>query len=151
MADIVSASKRSEMMSAIKGKNTRPEILIRSLLHAQGFRFRLHKRDLPGRPDIVLSKYRTTIFVNGCYWHGHTGCARFRLPKSNVEFWSEKIRANQMRDARNHIDLEEAGWRVLVIWECSIGSVRRPRSEELIVFIRTFLLSDQSYAEIPSI
>jgi DNA mismatch endonuclease, patch repair protein len=117
MADVVSAEKRSQMMAAIKGKNTKPELLVRRALHRRGFRFRLHVRDLPGRPDIVLPRYKAAIFVNGCFWHGHT-CKYFKLPATNTEFWREKISANQERDALKTKQLIGLGFRVLSIWEC---------------------------------
>ena len=117
MADVVSAEKRSQMMAAIKGKNTKPELLVRRALHHRGFRFRLHVRDLPGRPDIVLPRYKAAIFVNGCFWHGHT-CKYFKLPATNTEFWREKISANQERDALKTKQLIDLGYKVLSIWEC---------------------------------
>lgn len=117
MADIVSAKKRSQMMGAIKGKDTKPELMVRSALHQRGFRFRLHVRDLPGRPDIVLPRYKAAIFVNGCFWHGHT-CKYFKLPGTNTEFWRKKISANQERDALKTKQLREMGYNVLSIWEC---------------------------------
>ena len=117
MADVVSAEKRSQMMAGIKGKNTRPEILVRRALHHRGFRFRLHKRDLPGRPDIVLPQYKAVIFVNGCFWHGHN-CRYFKLPATNTDFWREKIGANQDRDALKAKQLINLGYRVLTVWEC---------------------------------
>ena len=120
MTDTVSSSKRSEMMAGIKGKDTRPEIFLRCLLHRYGFRFRLHRKDLPGKPDIVLPRYKTAIFVNGCFWHGHENCKHFRLPKSRTEFWEAKIKSNIERDERTRMALSEAGWNVIVVWECSL-------------------------------
>ncbi|SOH95514.1 T/G mismatch-specific endonuclease [Monaibacterium marinum] len=120
MADIVSSEVRSRMMSGIKGKDTKPEILVRQLLHRAGYRFRLHRKDLPGRPDIVLSRYNAALFVNGCYWHGHEDCHLFRLPKSRQEFWKAKISGNQARDLRKQTELFELGWRVGVVWECTL-------------------------------
>lgn len=120
MVDIVSPEKRSEMMAGIKGKDTRPEIMLRKALHRRGFRFRLHNKDLPGKPDIVLPKYRVAILVHGCFWHGHEGCKLFRLPKSREDFWKEKIEGNITRDKIKTGLLLEQGWRVLVVWECSL-------------------------------
>jgi DNA mismatch endonuclease (patch repair protein) len=108
------------MMSGIRGKNTRPEIAVRRYLHARGFRFRLHRRDLPGKPDIVLPKYRTAIFVHGCYWHRHEGCKYATTPSTNREFWQQKFHENVERDRRHQAQLADAGWNVLVIWECRI-------------------------------
>lgn len=118
--DIVSAEKRSRMMSNIKNADTRPEILVRKILHRAGFRYRLHRKDLFGRPDIVLPKYGLAIFVNGCFWHGHKNCHLFRLPKSRQEFWASKIGGNIERDARNIDFLRTENWRVGVIWECAL-------------------------------
>lgn len=121
MADIFSPAKRSEVMSRIRGRDTVPELVVRSYLHRRGLRFRLHRRDLPGRPDIVLPAYRVAILVHGCFWHGHAGCKRASLPKTRVSFWAEKIAANRERDARSIRALEALGWRPLVVWECEIG------------------------------
>jgi len=124
--DIVTQEKRSEMMSAIRGKDTTPEMVIRRGLHALNYRFRLHSKDLPGKPDIVLLKWKAVIFVNGCFWHGHN-CHLFKWPKTREKFWKEKIRGNMKRDAEVSRSLEEAEWRVLVIWECAIkGRMRLP-------------------------
>jgi len=111
---------RSRNMAAIKGKNTKPELIVRRALHAHGYRFRLHRRDLPGNPDIVLPKYRIAVRVNGCFWHGHD-CRRGRnLPKTNAEFWKTKIESNIRRDQIARTRLEEAGWHVYDIWDCTI-------------------------------
>lgn len=107
-------------MASITGKNTKPEIFVRQLLHRMGYRFRLHRKDLPGKPDIFLPRYRVIIFVQGCFWHGHSDCRMFRIPKSRVEFWEAKISGNKERDARNRRELVQAGYRVLDIWECSL-------------------------------
>lgn len=120
MADVVSPQKRSEMMSGIKGKNTKPEIIFRKILHSRGFRFRLHNKDLPGKPDLVLPKYKAVIFIHGCFWHGHEDCKLFRLPKSRIDFWQQKITGNMERDKRRLPVLEEAGWRILIVWECAL-------------------------------
>ena len=115
--DVFDEKTRSRIMARIKSKNTKPEIAIRSALHRAGFRFRLHAKELPGRPDIVLPKYRTIILHNGCFWHGHK-CKLGRLPTSNRKFWREKIRRNRKRDAENERKLEAMGWKVVRIWTC---------------------------------
>lgn len=107
-------------MSRIKPQNTQPEKIVRSIVHQMGYRFRIHKTDLPGKPDIVLPKYRKIIFVNGCFWHGHKNCLRAKLPKSNNEFWLKKIEDNKRRDINNIEALRKLGWDVLVIWQCEI-------------------------------
>ncbi len=113
-------------MSRIRGKNTKPEILIRKLLHAAGFRFRLHVQDLPGKPDIVLRKHKTVIFVHGCFWHRHEGCAGATTPKTRTEFWTVKFQGTMQRDQRKREELEKAGWRVITVWECDLK--RAPNS-----------------------
>lgn len=110
-------------MAAVKGKDTKPEMIVRKYLFSRGLRFRIQVRKLPGNPDIVLPKYKTVIFVNGCFWHGHEGCRYFRLPKSNVGFWKEKIERNVARDVRNEAELKALGWRVVRVWECEIKTV----------------------------
>lgn len=107
-------------MSKIRGKNTNPEMILRSILFRQGFRFRVHKKDLPGKPDIVLSKYKTVIFVHGCFWHFHKDCREGRIPPSNTEFWKAKLEKNVERDVRHKENLEKLGWTVLTAWECEI-------------------------------
>lgn len=119
MVDVVDSATRSRMMSGIRGRNTKPEILIRSLLHRHGFRFRLHVRDLPGKPDIVLPRYHAVVFVHGCFWHGHD-CSLFKWPTTRPEFWREKIGRNQTNDERSKEALLENGWRVGIVWECSL-------------------------------
>lgn len=126
-ADTVSPQRRSWTMAQIRSENTSPEMRVRSLLHRLGYRFRLHRRDLPGRPDIVLPKYRTVILVHGCFWHRHKGCRRTTSPKSNVEFWENKFERNMLRDRRNTYQLRRAGWRVRVIWECQTEPEERLR------------------------
>ena len=120
MTDIVTPEVRSRMMSRIRGQDTVPEKIVRSLLFRSGFRFRLHRRDLPGRPDIVLPKYRAVIFINGCFWHAHARCAYATSPSSNRKFWQTKLADNQERDRRNIGKLRQAGWRVLIVWECTV-------------------------------
>jgi DNA mismatch endonuclease, patch repair protein len=120
LVDIVRPIKRSQMMAGIKSKNTKPEIQVRKILHASGFRFRLHRKNLPGKPDIVLPKYKTALLVQGCFWHGHNDCQIFRLPKSRTEFWEKKIGSNMLRDKRTEGQLIQQGWRVLYVWECAL-------------------------------
>ena len=119
MADIVDAATRSRMMSGIRGKDTKPELLVRRGLHSRGFRFRLHGAKLPGRPDLVLPKYSAAILVHGCFWHAHD-CSLAKIPKTRPEFWKAKLSANQARDARQLVELQALGFRTLVIWECSL-------------------------------
>ena len=119
MADIVDAATRSRMMSGIRGKDTKPEHLVRRGLHARGFRFRLHGSKLPGRPDLVLPKYSAAILVHGCFWHAH-GCSLTKMPKTRSEFWKQKLEGNQVRDARQLAELRLMGWRTLVNWECAL-------------------------------
>ncbi len=116
--DTLSPEQRHRTMAAVKSKSTKPELAIRTLLHTSGFRFRLHRKDLPGNPDIVLPKYKTVIFVHGCFWHQHPGCKHAARPASNQEYWEKKLDRNINRDKRNLNDLGLLGWRVLVIWEC---------------------------------
>jgi len=142
MADIVSPAKRSRMMSGIKSKNTRPEIQIRQMLHKRGFRFRLHRKDLPGRPDIVLSKYNAVIFVNGCFWHGHQNCKLFRYPKSRTEFWEEKISGNRARDRKQLEALLDLDWRVTWVWECALKGKSKKEPDAVTEEIIGFLLSE---------
>ena len=111
-------------MSRIRGKNTKPELIVRSMLHRMGFRFRIHRQDLPGRPDIVLPRHRKVVLVHGCFWHGHL-CKIARVPKSNTAYWSPKIEANRSRDQRNRAALTHLGWQVLELWECEIRDLRK--------------------------
>ena len=123
MTDFVSKEKRSWLMSRVKGRDTKPEIRVRSLIHRMGFRFRIHRRDLPGNPDIVLPRHGKVVFVDGCFWHGHKGCSRSKRPTTNTRFWNHKLDANIERGNRFHRTLRRMGWRVLVVWECE---TRRP-------------------------
>lgn len=118
--DIWSKEKRSEVMSKIKGKDTKPELVLRSKLFKLGFRFRVHQKNLPGKPDIVLSKYKTIIFVHGCFWHYHSDCKEGRIPSTNSTFWSTKLEKNVIRDRRNIETLGQMGWHVMIVWECEI-------------------------------
>ena len=121
-------------MSRVKGYDTKPEILVRSMVHRMGIRFRLHGRMLPGNPDIVLSRRQKVIFVHGCFWHGHSGCHRSKRPKTNIEFWNKKLDGNIERDKRSLLELDRMGWRVLVVWQCEI---RKP--EQLLKKLEGFL------------
>ncbi len=127
MTDVLTPKQRHHCMSRIRSKNTKPEILVRRFLFANGFRYRINVKNLPGTPDIVLRKYRTVIFVNGCFWHGHENCKYFVLPKSNVDFWENKIARNQKRDKQKHVQLRLMGWHVISLWECQL----KPKTREL--------------------
>lgn len=131
MTDIVSQQKRSALMARVKAHHTKPECVLRSLLHQAGFRFRLHRKDLPGCPDLVLPRYSSVILVHGCFWHAHD-CARYRLPSTRTDFWSKKARANRERDSKNIADLRNAGWRVSTVWECAISGKGRLSTDELV-------------------
>lgn len=120
MTDILSKEQRTKCMSHIRSKNTKPEILVRRFLFAHGFRFRLHRKDLPGKPDIVLPKYKTVIFINGCFWHGHEGCKYASIPETNSDFWQSKISGNIERDKSTYSKLYSLGWRVIEIWQCQL-------------------------------
>jgi DNA mismatch endonuclease (patch repair protein) len=147
VADIVEKAKRSEMMSRIQGKDTIPEITIRRELHRRGFRFRLHDRRLPGKPDIVLPKYQAAIQVNGCFWHGHD-CHLMKWPSTRPEFWRKKILGNADRDAKNIAACADLGWRVLVVWECALKGKRRKEPDAAINEIVSWLLSKRQQGEI---
>ncbi|MBR2693957.1 MAG: DNA mismatch endonuclease Vsr [Thermoguttaceae bacterium] len=122
MTDHLTKEKRSWNMSRIKSSDTKPEMQIRSFLHKQGFRFRLHRKDLPGKPDIVLPKYKTVIDVRGCFWHYHKNCKRSSLPASNTAYWKNKLEGNVLRDKKHERDLKKLGWKVIVVWECSLNN-----------------------------
>ncbi len=130
--EYVTSETRSKIMSAIHSKNTKPEIMVRQYLWHHGFRYSLNQKRLPGHPDIVLRKYKTCVFVNGCFWHGHD-CPEYREPKSNVEFWTNKIARNKERDAKEHEELERLGWKVIVVWECELKKKRREETLERLV------------------
>ncbi|MBX3445829.1 MAG: DNA mismatch endonuclease Vsr [Parvibaculaceae bacterium] len=147
MADVVSPDVRSRMMSGIRGKNTRPELAIRHGLHALGFRYRLHVKGLPGKPDIVLPKWQAVIFVHGCFWHGH-GCHLFKWPKSREDFWRQKIETNRRNDAKAIAALRAQGWRVLVIWECALKGHKRHDVEVVISSTERWIRSGQKNREI---
>ena len=149
MSDVHSADVRSKNMRAIKNKDTRPEILIRKALHARGLRFRLHVKTLPGTPDIVLPKFRTVIFVNGCFWHGHR-CHLSKTPKTRTEFWLSKISDNMSRDVLAYSKLSDAGWRTAVIWECGIKGGGKQKLNSLVdKFIEWLNEPDSQGIELP--
>lgn len=150
MVDIVSPAKRSEMMSGIKGKDTKPEMAIRKSLFKMGFRYRLHYKKLPGKPDLVFPKYRAVIFVNGCFWHGHD-CYLFRLPKTRPEFWKAKIESNIFRDKKVREKLKETNWRVLDIWECAVRGKSRLPEKVLIQKVASWILGDVVYKSIAGV
>lgn len=148
MADVLTSEQRQLNMSRIRGRDTKPEMFLRRGLHARGLRFRLHRRDLPGTPDLVFSSYKAVIFVHGCFWHGH-GCRLSKIPETRREFWLAKIRANLERDQRARYDLLESGWRVLSLWECALRGPGRLAPSDVLeqcdLFIRN---SDSSSCEI---
>lgn len=128
MADVHDKATRSYNMSRIKGKDTKPEILVRKFLHANGYRYRLHTKDLPGKPDIVLPKYCTVIFINGCFWHGHEGCKYFSIPKTKTEWWLNKINTNTANDKKAIEVLKKDGWKVITIWGCELKTNKSERT-----------------------
>ena len=139
MTDIFDPEKRSEIMSRIRGRDTRPEMIVRRIAHALGFRFRLHRKDLPGRPDIVFPRHQAVIVVHGCFWHRHPGCKRASSPKTRVRYWQNKFEDNVVRDKRNETALRDLGWKVMVIWECETKD-----HEALATRIESFLRRDES-------
>lgn len=141
MADVMTTEQRSRCMAAVKGKDTKPEIIVRKYLFSRGLRFRVQARKLPGTPDIVLPKYKTVIFVNGCFWHGHERCKYFRLQKSNVEFWKEKIERNIERDRESMQALFDLGWKVIRVWECELRN-KANREVTLNTIYNSITLSD---------
>ena len=124
MSDVLTPTQRHHCMSRIRSKATKPEMEVRRWLWAHGYRYRLNVKSVPGKPDIVMRKYRTAIFVNGCFWHGHEGCSLFVMPKSNTDFWRTKIESNRKRDQQNYQLLTDAGWQVLVIWQCNLTKAK---------------------------
>ena len=139
MTDIFDPEKRSEIMSRIRGRDTRPELIVRRIAHGLGFRFRLHRKDLPGRPDIVFPRHQAVIVVHGCFWHRHPGCKRASSPKTRVRYWQNKFEDNVVRDKRNETALRDLGWKVMVIWECETKD-----HEAVAARIESFLRRDDS-------
>lgn len=142
--DKLTKEQRHRCMSAIKGKNTKPELLVRKFLFSRGFRYRLNYPRLPGHPDLVLRKYRTVIFVNGCFWHGHQGCKYYTLPKANIEFWKNKIERNRNRDLAERQKIVSMGWHCITIWECQLKpKVRQQTLEALVYTLSHIFLEDR--------
>lgn len=138
--DVHDQKTRSYNMSRVKGKDTKPEEIVRKYLFSQGFRYRKNDKRLPGKPDIVLPKYKTVIFINGCFWHKHEGCKYFVWPKSNSEFWKEKIESNIVRDKKQYEELKNAGWHVIIVWECELKKKQRMDTlERLVTEIQTIV------------
>lgn len=147
MTDIVTKEKRSKMMAGIRAKDTKPEMIVRKALHHVGFRYRLHVKDLPGKPDLVLPKYKAVIFVNGCFWHGHD-CHLFKMPSTRREFWKDKIHRNHERDLEVQGRLLESGWRRLIIWECALKGRSKLDFSILIQTVAAWLTEFQLDGEI---
>lgn len=143
MADVMSQSQRSALMSRIRSSNTTPEVAVRSMLWREGFRFRLHAKKLVGRPDIVLSKWRAVVLVHGCFWHAHENCRLFRLPTTRSDFWQQKLASNRDRDRRTLLELEQTSWRVAVVWECALRNDPEGLSEALSQWVRSGSQSTQ--------
>lgn len=147
MVDVVDPETRSRMMSGIRGANTKPELNVRRRLHAAGFRYGLHRKDLPGRPDLVMPRHDAVIFVHGCYWHRHPGCRLATTPSTRTDFWTAKFTANQERDRRNFAELRNRGWRVAIVWECEVRTASG--ADEAVGALIAWLLSDRDQVEIP--
>ena len=147
MTDVVDKKTRSRMMSGIKGKDTKPELLVRKGLFSKGFRYRLHDKRLPGKPDLVFPKYNAVIFVHGCFWHGH-GCILFKWPRTRKTFWRDKITGNRARDEKNVSALLSDGWRVLQIWECALKGAKRKKIDVIISRAEKWLTGKPKHAEI---
>ena len=141
--DTLTPEQRSKRMSRVRARDTKPELIVRGLLHSRGYRYRLHDKRLPRKPDLVFAGRRKLIFVHGCFWHRHGECALARMPKSRIDFWRPKLEANQARDQLNIARLEEMGWRVLVIWECELKPAVRERTLERLYFSLTAPESDE--------
>ena len=141
--DRLTKEQRHRCMASIRGKDTKPELLVRRFLFSRGFRYRLNHPRLPGRPDIVLRKYRTVIFVNGCFWHGHEGCKHYVVPKSNTEFWTAKIERNRARDIDEQHELAAMGWHCITVWECQLKpAIRKNTLKSLVYTLNRIYLQD---------
>jgi DNA mismatch endonuclease (patch repair protein) len=140
MADRITGAQRSKVMSKVRSKDTAIELYIRSALHRRGFRFRKNVSDLPGKPDVVLPKYKCVIFIHGCFWHQHAGCKRATVPQTRVEFWTRKLTGNVERDKLNQAKLQTQGWRVLTVWECSLRSVTEEEKNSFVSNLATLIV-----------
>lgn len=140
MADVVSAAKRSQMMAGIRAKDTQPEMIIRRALHARGFRYRLHAKNLPGKPDLVFPRYRSVLFVHGCFWHSHQ-CSLFKMPSTRTEFWESKLKKNRENDVKAREELVRLGWRVTEVWECELRATRHQNYAPVVESITKWLSS----------
>lgn len=148
MSDIITDEQRSHLMSLVKNRDTKIEMMVRSKLHSRGFRFRKNVNQLPGKPDVVLPKYNAVIFIHGCFWHGHSNCIKGKLPSTKVEFWTGKISDNKTRDQYLKSLLFNVGWRIAVVWECAYAN--RERCRESTDILCKWITSDSKYCEIPS-
>jgi len=141
MTDIFEASKRSEIMSHVRGKNSRPEMIVRRALHKSGLRYRIHSKSVPGHPDVSIKKFKIALFVNGCFWHGHEGCRYAYVPKSNRDFWIKKIDRNRARDENVHSELLREGWHIFIVWECELRKEHDATIPDVIRKIRQIIES----------
>lgn len=146
--DTMTKAQRRKCMQSIHSKDTRPEMIVRKFLFSHGYRYRLHVKTLPGHPDIVMRRWRTIILVNGCFWHGHTGCTMFRMPRSNVDFWKAKIERNRLRDLRDRLALRDMGWHVITLWECQLKpKVREENLQGLLYTLNKIALDDMRHGD----
>lgn len=150
MADVLTSEQRQLNMSRIKGADTKPELLVRKQLFSEGFRYRLHCSELPGKPDIVLPKYRCVVFINGCFWHGHE-CELFKIPKTRTEFWVEKITKNKQRDTQALEKLQLSDWRICLVWECALKGKRKLQEDEITKMLSEFILSNREHLDISGV
>lgn len=152
MTDKLNPEQRHRCMTAIKSTDTKPEMIVRKYLHAAGFRYRLHDKKLPGHPDLVLLKYHTVIFINGCFWHGHNGCSFFKIPQTNTGFWTDKINRNHNRDLEVQNKLKHLGWHVIIIWECELKPKKREKTLLSLVYtLNHIFLMDKTTSNYRSI
>ena len=146
--DTMTKEQRRKCMQSIHSKDTRPEMVVRKFLFSHGYRYRLHVKTLPGHPDIVMRRWRTVILVNGCFWHGHTDCPMFRMPRTNVDFWKAKIERNRLRDMRDRLVLRDMGWHVITLWECQLKpKVREENLQGLLYTLNKIALDDMRHGE----